>query len=602
GGAGPAAGAAGGGWEGAPLAAAYRREVAPFPVHDEHGVAYAHPFLGGFDVPRPQFADVDGDGDADLFVQERTGELMHFENVGTPAEARFVWRTDRYLGLPVGEWSRFHDLDGDGDLDLLAESPFSYIRYFRNDGTPTEARFAVAADTLRDEGGRPVFSDRQNIPNLTDIDCDGRVDLFLGRVDGTVTRFEEVARDPQGVPVFELVTERFEDIEIVAAIAVPGGAPQQQAPTLHGANSMVFADLDGDGDQDFFWGDFFEAGLLWIENMGTCARPDLRATPVPVPAEELIATSGYNAASLADLDADGDLDLLIGVLGGAFNPNRTASDNLLHYEQLPTGRFALRASRFLDGIDVGSESVPAFGDLDGDGDLDLLVGSKLDPVALNRARLYRFENTGSATAPVYALRDTLDVADTYHLAPALVDLDDDGDLDLVLGTWNQDVRYLRNVGTPAEARFEAVGPEPLADLPRGSHSTPALGDLDGDGDLDLVVGESSGELNYFRNVGTPAEPRFELVTERLGGIDVGRRSAPHLVDLDGDGRVDLLVGGEAGGARVFLNRGIGPDGAPRLEEAGDFPAPLPAYATPVLLDVDGDGDLDVVSGGLGGGL
>jgi uncharacterized protein (DUF2141 family) len=588
------------------------------------------------DVPRPQFADPDGDGDPDLFIQERTDQLMFFENVGTPAEPRFVWRTDRWLDLAVGEWSRFYDIDGDGDLDLLAESPFSYIRYFRNDGSPTSPRYVAAADTLRDSTGRPVFSDRQNIPNLTDIDCDGRVDLFLGRVDGTVSRFEEGARAPDGVPVFDLVTERFEDIEIVAAIAVPGGmgadgmalgsqgVPEASQPggadgrpvrrplawpasragawgtALHGANSMVFADVDDDGDQDFFWGDFFEPGLLWIENLGSCQRPDLRAMPQPVPADELIATSGYNAAAIHDLDGDGDQDLLIGVLGGAFNPNTTAAENLIYHERLPSGLVTRRTARFLDGIDVGSESTVTLGDLDGDGDLDMLLGSKLDPQTLNAARLYLFENVGTRNAPSYLLSDTLAVAETYHLAPSLADLDADGDLDLVLGTWNQDVRYLRNEGSETDARFQAVGEEPLADLPRGSHSTPALGDLDGDGDLDLLVGESSGEINLFMNAGTPQDPRYELVTERLGGIDVGRRSAPALVDLDADGDLDLLVGSEDGGAAVFLNTGTPQE--PTFAAEDSLAVPLPAYATPVLADVDGDGDLDVVAGGLGGGV
>ncbi len=576
---------------------AFRREVAPFPVTDETGAPYAHPFLGGLDVPRPQFADPDGDGDPDLFIQERTDELMHFENVGSAAEPRFVWRTDRWLDLPVGEWSRFHDMDGDGDLDLLAD--------------PTAPRYVVAADTVRDGSGTPVFSDRQNIPNLTDIDCDGRIDLFLGRVDGTVSRFEEVARSDAGAPVFDLVTARFEDIEIVAAIAVPGGMGGGAVPALqgglvpggtalHGANSMVFADVDSDGDQDFFWGDFFEPGLLWIENLGSCQRPDLRATPQPVPSDELIATSGYNAAAIQDLDADGDLDLLIGVLGGAFNPNTTAAENLVYYERLPSGIVTRRTSRFLDGIDVGSESTVAFGDLDADGDLDMLLGSKLDPTALSAARLYHFENVGGVATPSFALRDTLVTADTYHLAPVLADLDADGDLDLMLGTWNQDVRWFRNDGTPREPRFVSAGADPAADLPRGSHSTPALGDLDGDGDFDLVVGESSGEINFFRNTGTPKSPRFELVTEQLGGLDVGRRSAPALVDLDGDGDLDLLAGSEDGGLAFFPNRGTPLE--PSFEEADALDVPLPAYGTPVLVDLDGDGDLDLVSGGLGGGV
>lgn len=577
----------------------FLREVAPFAVAGGTGEPYRHPFLGGLDVPRPQLADVDGDGDADLFVQERTGELMFFENTGTAAEPSFVWRTDQWLDLPVGEWSRFYDMDADGDLDLLAESPFSYIRYFRNDGTATNPRFVLAADTLRDPSGKAIFSDRQNIPNLTDVDCDGRVDLFLGRVDGTVARYEERSLSDEGVPVFDLVTERFEDIEIVAAIAVPGGVGPG-GTALHGANSMAFADLDDDGDQDFFWGDFFEPGLLWIENLGTCEQPDLRGTPRPVPAEELIATSGYNAAALRDMDADGDLDLLLGVLGGAFNPNTTASDNLVYYERLPTGLFARRTGRYLDGIDVGSESYPTFGDLDGDGDLDLLVGSKLDPRTLSRARLYHFENTGTATEPAYALRDTLDVADSYHLAPHLADLDADGDLDLVLGTWNQGINVLVNQGSPTAPDFAPLDESNQLRLPRGSHATPALGDLDGDGDLDLLVGESSGEVNFFRNVGSAESASWELVTERVSELDVGRRSAPILVDLDGDGDLDLVVGGESEGAAVFMNQGS--VRVPDFVEAGSFPVRLPGYATPVLVDLDGDGDLDLVSGGMGGGL
>ena len=586
------------------------REIVPFPVRDAGGRAYDHPFLGGFDVPRPQLVDIDGDGDNDLFVQERTDELIFFENVGSPQVARYEWRTSRYQDLEVGEWSRFHDLDDDGDLDLLAETPFSYIRYIRNEGTATEPRLVVAADSLRDADGEPIFSDRQNIPNMTDIDCDGAVDLFLGRVDGTVTRYEEVAVDDRGIPSFSLRSERFEDIEIVAAIAVPGGGPvpadavPELSPgagtRLHGANSMAFADVDEDGDEDFFWGDFFEAGLLWIENLGTCERPDLRATPEPVPADELITTSGYNVSTLADQDADGDLDLVLGVLGGAFNPNTTASDNLLYFERLPSGELTRRSSRYLYGIDVGSESMPAFGDLDGDGDLDLLVGSKLDPSVLTAARLYHFENVGSAAAPEFVLADTLALMDAYHLAPELADLDGDGDLDLLLGSWNDDVRYFRNEGTPSAPDFVSVGEGAIAELPRGSHATPGLGDLDGDGDLDLLVGESSGELNRYRNVGEGGEVRFELVTESAWDIDVGRRSVPRLRDLDGDGDLDLIVGREDAGAAVFLN--VGSPREPVFEPGGDLDASLPHFSTPALVDLDGDGDDDLVSGGMGGGL
>ena len=567
------------------------RSVAPFPVLDTDGVPYDHPFLGGFLAPRPQLVDIDGDGDLDLFVQERSGELMFFENTGTAAAARFEWRTDRFQGLEVGEWARFADLDSDGAPDLLAEEPYSHVRVYRNEGGPANPRFVLVADSLRDDQGRPIFADRQNIPALLDLDCDGLLDLFLGRVDGTLARYEEVGRDALGLPRFRLDTERFEGIEIVGQVV--GGS-------LHGANSMFFADLDGDGAPELFWGDYFEPGLLRIDNRGVCGSPSLRSTPVAVHSDgEPIATSGFNAPFLADLTGNGEPDLLIGVLGGAFNPILTAADNLHFHENLGNGEFTLRSRRFLSGIDVGSESIPALMDLDGDGDLDLLVANKIDPGDPTTGRIYWFENQGTTRAPRFRLRGPLDLPPAFHLAPSPADLWGDPHPGLVVGTWNDGLFFYRNRGTGDVPSFEAV--EGLkVELSRGGNPVPALLDLDGNGLLDLVVGRSSGELSLYRNVGTPVEPRFEEVTDRWLDLDVGRRAAPAFADLDGDGLPDLLVGSEEGGLRLFRNRGPGAD--PQFQEDPTFRVPLPGYSTPTFGDLTGNGLPDLISGGVSGGV
>ena len=177
----------------------YIRRVSPFPTVDQSGQEYEHPFLGGFNMPRPQLLDIDGDEDSDLFVQDVSGSIMFFEN--RPGESpQFLWRTDRYQDLEVGEWYRFVDLDLDGDHDLLAEQPFSYVRYYRNEGTPREPRFVETVDSLKDVDGKPLFSDRQNIPNAADIDCDSQVDLLIGRLVGRVTRYERINSDTPGTP------------------------------------------------------------------------------------------------------------------------------------------------------------------------------------------------------------------------------------------------------------------------------------------------------------------------------------------------------------------------------------------------------------------
>ncbi len=571
------------------------RSVRPFEVLDAEGAPYEHPFLGGFRAPRPQFVDIDGDGDLDLFVQERSHELMFFENTGTATEPEFRWRTDRWQELDIGEWARFVDLEGNGLVDLIAEERFSYIRVFRNEGTAREPRMVLVPDSLRDLEGRPIFADRQNIPAIHDIDANGLLDLFLGRVEGTVSRYEAMERRAAdgGLPRFRRVAERFEGIEIIGTLVRPTG--------LHGANSMYFADANGNGLKDLFWGDFFEAGLLVMENRGTAERPTIHNVPELVQADgEPIVTSGFNAPVLADLHGQGHPDLFIGVLGGAYNPIQTAADNFHHYRNDGAGNLELVTRRFLTGIDVGEESVPALGDVNGSGLPDLLVGSKTEPGVATTGRIHWYENIGEPGAPRFRMRDKLDLGIGHNLAPAVAHLWSGDELPgLVVGNFRGEVHFFRNAGTRGEPRFEAVSDLAFS-LARGSHATPAVVDLTGNGLPDLVVGRSNGELAFYRNVGTPEAPAFELESDRWLDIRVGRRSHPAFVDLDGDGLPELLVGQEGGGAVLFRNRGTA--GAPVFEEDTDFRLPLHPYSAPAFGDLTGNGVEELLAGSASGGL
>lgn len=563
------------------------RHIAPFAVVGADGSPIAQPFLGGFNIPRPQLVDIDGDGDDDLFIQEASNSVMFFENL--PGETpQFQWRTERYQDLDIGEWYRFVDVDRDGDFDLLAERLFSYVRYYRNDGSTTAPRFIEAADSLKDTDGVPLFSDRQNIPNATDIDCDGQMDLLIGRLVGTVTRYEETGTDENGVPRFRHVTDRFENIEIVAQIG-----------SLHGANTMALGDVDNDGDEDMFWGDYFEPGILFIENTGSCRTPSMRGEPTPFPADQPLRTSGYNAPSLGDVDGDGDDDLLVGVLGGAYNPNTTTIDNLHYLEQVAPKDFTHHTSRFISTIDYGAETIPVPVDLDGDGDLDLLVGNKIEQNDTQNGRLYRLINEGTATEPRFREDGELAVGGGYHLLPAFGDLDGDGDLDAILGSWEDEVRMYRNDATDGSIELTLVD-SAVVTLTRGRNATPALGDMDGDGDLDLFLGEASGQLNYFENVGTALRADFQLVSDEYGDIDVGRRSLPILHDIDRDGDLDLVLGSESEGVRIFRNDGN--RSTPDFVDAGTLDVPIVDFAAPAFADFDGDGDDDVVLGSQRGGL
>ena len=564
------------------------RQINPFMIYGADGSPMDLALLGGLNVPRPQFVDIDGDGDDDLFLQEVTGDLMFFEHIREEGASRFVWKTNQFAGIDIGEWSRFYDMDEDGDFDLLAEKQFSYVTYYENVGDAAQYEFVALEDSLRDYNGDPLFADRQNIPNLTDIDCDGLIDLFVGRVEGTVMRYEAVAKVEDGPPVFRLLDSRFEDIEIVGQI---GGS-------LHGANTLAFTDIDLDGDQDLFWGDFFEPSLLLIENTGTCRNPNLRSDPAPFPPQAPVSTSGYNAPAFTDLNGDGDKDMFMGVLGGAFNPNLTAADNFYYFAN-NEGVYEQQTTRYLKNVDIGRESLPVFVDMDADGDQDLILSNKIEQESFDQGRSYYFENQGTASEPVFKRIRSFDFEPAYHYDPAFGDLDGDGDLDAIIGTWSQGMGLYINQGSSTSPDLKAENTSYLK-LTRGSNSTPALADIDADGDLDLFVGEASGTINFYLNEGSPSSANFTLVSDKYLDIDIGRRSVPELVDVDADGDYDMLIGKESPGVVFYRNNGTPQE--PDFVEESSFDVAVPALSTPTMVDIDADGDLDFFSGGDGGGL
>jgi hypothetical protein len=176
------------------------------------------------------------------------------------------------------------------------------------------------------------------------------------------------------------------------------------------------------------------------------------------------------------------------------------------------------AANPLAGQDVGSVSTPAFGDLDGDGDLDLVAGVFTGALAY-------LENTGSAEGPAFVQRtgaqNPLDFPTGTASIPALGDLDGDGDLDVVVGEYGGVFRYFENTGSATSPAFIPVtgAANPLDGQDVGFRSAPVLGDLDGDGDLDLVAGDFDGAFHYFENTGSATSPAFIARTGSANPLD-----------------------------------------------------------------------------------
>ena len=588
----------------------FEQQVAPFPVRDTSGAAYEMPFLGGFNTPRPKLVDIDQDGDLDLFVQERRGRLVFFENVGDPSTADFEWRSDFYKHLDVGAWAHFADLDDDGDPDLLTEEPISKVRYVKNTGTSDGPTFTEAAAPLRRRNGDPLFAERQNVLTTASMDCQGPPDLLLGGLDGRLRFARHTGFRSGREPVFELVTDSYQNVCVgpasVCGSSTVSSRASGAARQFHGANALASGDLEGDGDPDLLWGDFFSRSLYLIENTGSCGSPRLERAADVFPPNDPVQTSGYNAPALGDLDGDDTLDLLVGVLGGT-GGGASAVDNFLFFENTgspSTPAYVRRTRRFLPTVDVGAASAPAVADLNGDGRLDVVIGNESNPRG-EASRLHVLMNVGTRTNPEFAERpDPLlrTPEDGFNFSPAFADVTGNGRGDLFVGTFDGTVRFYRNAGPASDPRFTRDQTHDVT-LPRGNFAAPALVDIDADGDQDLFVGSASAEgtIAFFRNEGSAQDPDFVLQDATYGDLRVrAPRTHPSFSDVNADGIPDLILGMDDG-IDVYTNVGT----AQRADFASSpdsLAIPLRSFAAPAPADLDGDRRLDLLVGGESGGV
>ncbi len=176
-----------------------------------------------------------------------------------------------------------------------------------------------------------------------------------------------------------------------------------------------------------------------------------------------------------------------------------------------------------------------------------------------------------------------------YAAPALADLDGDGDRDALVGEEKGQVRAWRNDGTDGSPRWMR---QPAWDTGRyGNRSTPALADLDGDGDADLLIGEASGSVIARENVGGRTAPVWKA-RAAWNVADLGNDSRPTFGDVDRDGAPDLLIGYQSGQVLAFANTG---DAAAPFVRHATWDAPAASgRATPALGDLDGDGAVDLL--------
>lgn len=251
-----------------------------------------------------------------------------------------------------------------------------------------------------------------------------------------------------------------------------------------------------------------------------------------------------------------------------------------------------------------SVTFPTFADLDGDGDMDMLSGSIYGD-------LFYYENTGTAGNAVFATP----IKNPYHLSPAqdgyftlprFIDLDGDGDMDIISGGYYGNFYYYENTGTAQAPDFATPVQNPfgLSAPPSAYIGVPTVVDLDGDGDMDLLsLGGYYGDIfYYYENTGTATAPDFGTPIQNPFGIAPaanGYLGFPAFADLDKDGDVDLLTCSDYMTFNYYENTGSAhaPSfGTPETNPFGLFALPNSYGAVPTFVDIDGDGDMDIMAG------
>lgn len=474
----------------------------------------------------PSLADLDGDGDLDLLAGDYYGNLLFFANTGTPTIPAFAAPTTNSFGL--ADVGPFHaapsvaDLDHDGDLDILVGKHVGTTVFFTNTGTNTAPAFAAP---VTNPFGLTIYH-QSGVPALVDIDGDGDLDLLMGDETGATHGFRNTGTPT--APAFAGPATN--------AFGLPA-VPRFAAPAL--------ADLDGDGDLDALVGDFF-GDTVFFANTGTASIPAFDSSfidPFGLP------SVGRDAApQFADLDADGVLDAVMGSGDGRLGL-------LVNVGTAGTPTFVLSVTNPFGNADVGSRATPALGDVDGDGDLDAFAGN-------SSGQTFFFANTGAASTPAFAAPivnpfGLTSVGGGGDSAPQLADLDADGDLDCVLGGRDGGTAFFRNTGTATAPEFAAPVTNAFGLSDVGRDATPALADLDGDGDLDALIGNYYGSTTFFENVGSVTQPAFAApLTRPFGLASVGYGAAPAVADLDGDGDLDAVIGRADGTTVFFANAGM----------------------------------------------
>jgi hypothetical protein len=621
------------------------------------------PWNGGFNAPQFSNIDLNRDGITDMISFDRQGDQLR-TYIHLPASGR--WELDwGYANIfpHMVDWFLVVDYNRDGVEDLFTSSSSTgvpgisvYRGSYQNDVWTFTKVFDRGKEYLQVPTGgggmTNLYASWEDIPAIQDIDGDGDYDVLAFEPGGSyITYFynqsiengwnlDSLRFDVKDVCWGKVLeNELSEELYLSDNPDICSDGHYQGGEVItprHTGSTILAFDQDLDGDQDALVGDISSKRLTFLHNGLDINNAWITEQDPHFPSQDTAVLLPYFVAAYSvQLDDDPELELLASVNSKSLSEDRHSD---WRYDDDPAAgplTYQLTEKGFLqnDMIDLGTHSRPAIGDINGDGLPDIVVGGfHFDENSLTRVpSLWLFLNEGSSTQPYFHLVSTdylsmsqFATVPNYEFAPAFGDIDGNGTIDLLVGEQAGKLFFYKNNALPGQAANFATYVYPFMNITVGVASTPQVADINGDGLGDLIIGERTGNadingrcsnLNYFQNIGSVGNAIFNpdltvapntqcygrvlfdivvglpqysapcvvrsndqlvLMTGNdpgkleiygdlqngitgsltkidgaYGNLDFGNRSAPALADFNADGKYELVVGNQRGGLELF---------------------------------------------------
>lgn len=615
------------------------QSILPFYLNDEvlvfgeNQYEMKAPFAGGFSAPQFSNIDLNNDGIKDLFVFDRqSNKISTFINGGIAGETDYIYAPEYETLFPktLSHWALLIDYNNDEIEDIFTYGVPGGIKLYKSFYQNDSIQFSLVNNVLEYEsqGGFPlnIYVSPADIPGFADVDLDGDMDVltfeqFLG---SNLEWFKNVAIEynlPEDSLYFikeetcwgnflenaytsEVTLDACDDLKLV---------PQKINAKKHPGSSVLAFDYDGDTDTDLLLGDISSSKLNFLLNGGNPNDAHITETYNWL-YDDVLDTYIYLAAFNVDVNNDGLLDVLTTINTTQVSETKnhidwyenTSTDALTEYIHHKENFFTE------DILDFGSNSYPAVVDFNNDGLMDVAVGIKY---CFNRADtsqlgiMAMLKNISTTNNVAFELIDTnynnLYNLKLFGIRPAFGDLDGDGDADMVSGDSRGFLHYFENIAVLNEPMQLQLNTLNIDSINVGSDATPTLYDYDNDGLLDIICGERRGVFHYLKNISSNDELKFSYEDDFFGSVLIKENgeplgySAPALV-IEKSTQIPYIIANNYNG-NLYLINGLDKD-VFTINDSIFSNIKTPGVGGVAVYDFNNDGFLEMLIGNVNGGL